>query len=197
MYENEEWKPVVGYEGLYEVSNLGRVRSLDRMSWNGKSYWLQKGKILNPGFDMYGYKYVNLYKNCNGKKYYIHRLVASAFIPNTDNLPVINHINEIKTDNRAENLEHCTQKHNMEHSGCIKKMLNASHKQKCYLKASEATKKPVIQLTLDGNFVSEFDSASEASRKTGIYDTSISRCCKGKQQSAGNYLWKYKNGTEN
>ena len=109
----EEWRPVVGYEGLYEVSNTGQVRSLDRyVKTCYEAYKLQKGKILNPGKNTNGYLQVVL--NCNGKRKTInvHKLVAQAFIPNTDNLPMINHKDEVKTNNSVDNLEWCDVKYN-------------------------------------------------------------------------------------
>ena len=104
----EEWRPIEGYEGLYEVSNLGRVRSLDRFY-----YRLHKGKVLSPTKDRYGYLTVTL--NCNGKSktIKIHRLVAQAFLPNPDNLPQVNHKDEDKTNNNVDNLEWCTAKYNV------------------------------------------------------------------------------------
>lgn len=180
MLENEIWKPVTGYEMIYEVSNLGRVRSLDRVV-NGKNCRkLRKGKILNP-VNARGYNRVCLYKNGVWKRFLVHRLVAQAFIPNPNNLPVINHINEIKTDNRSENLEYCTQKQNLEYSGNIEKWINSR-------------KKPVIQLTLDGYFVAEYESTMDAEIKTGIYQGNISKCCLNKKhfKSAGGYKWKFK-----
>ena len=104
----EEWRPVVGYEGLYEVSNTGQVRSLDRFY-----YRLHKGKVLSPAKDRYGYLTVTL--NCNGKSktIKIHRLVAQAFIENPDNLPQVNHKDEDKTNNNVDNLEWCTAKYNV------------------------------------------------------------------------------------
>ena len=104
----EEWRPVVGYEGLYEVSNTGQVRSLDRFY-----YRLHKGKVLSPTKDRYGYLTVTL--NCNGKSktIKIHRLVAQAFLPNPDNLPQVNHKDEVKTNNSVDNLEWCTAKYNV------------------------------------------------------------------------------------
>ena len=104
----EEWRPVVGYEGLYEVSNTGRVRSVDRFY-----YRLHKGKVLSPTKDRYGYLTVTL--NCNGKSktIKIHRLVAQAFLPNPDNLPQVNHKDEDKTNNNVTNLEWCDAKYNV------------------------------------------------------------------------------------
>ena len=105
----EEWRSIEGYEGLYEVSNTGRVRSLDR--YDNRNYF-RKGKVLSPGKDTVGYLFVIL--TCNGKRKAInvHRLVAKAFIENPDNLPQVNHKDEDKTNNNVDNLEWCTAKYN-------------------------------------------------------------------------------------
>ena len=111
---NEEWRPIEGYEGLYEVSNTGRVRSLDRyVKGKGESYRLHKGRVLSPIKDKNGYLLINLY--CNGKQNIIkiHRLVAQEFLSNPDNLPEVNHKDEDKTNNRVDNLEFCDHKYNM------------------------------------------------------------------------------------
>ena len=104
----EIWKDIKGYEGLYQISNKGRVKSLG----NNKT---KKEKILSPGKHK-GYFYVSLYKNRKEKKYSIHRLVAQAFLPNPDNLPVVNHKDENKLNNNVENLEWCTQEYNVNYS---------------------------------------------------------------------------------
>ena len=105
----EEWRPIEGYEGLYEVSSYGRVRSVDRyVRCSYGSYRLHKGKVLSPGIRPDGYLVVSL----KYKMFRVHRLVAQAFIPNPDNLPQINHKDEDKSNNRVENLEWCTAKYN-------------------------------------------------------------------------------------
>ena len=109
----EIWRPIEGYEGLYEVSSYGRVRSLDKyVKCDYEKYRLHKGKVLSPGKDKDGYLSVVL--SCNGKLHLkkIHRLVAEAFIPNPDNLPQVNHKDEDKTNNRVDNLEWCNRKYN-------------------------------------------------------------------------------------
>ena len=111
---SEEWRPVLGYEGLYEVSNTGIVRSVDRYVKNGhSSYRLHKGKVISLLKGEYGYIQVNLYYNGKNYKKYVHRLVAEAFLPNPDNLPQINHKDEDKTNNNVTNLEWCTAKYNI------------------------------------------------------------------------------------
>lgn len=109
---NEVWKPIKGYEGLYEVSNLGNVRSVDRYVMCGNEYRLFKGKPKKPILTPMGYLRTDLYKNKQGKYYFVHRLVAEAFIPNPNDLPYIDHKNTIRDDNRVENLRWCTQKEN-------------------------------------------------------------------------------------
>ena len=125
----EEWRPIEGYEGLYEVSSYGRVRSLDRyVKTCYGSYRLYKGKVLSPGKKSDGYLLINL--SCNGKynTIRVHRLVAQAFLPNPDNLPEVNHKDENKTNNSVENLEWCDRKYNMNFGTRIKRLINTKIK---------------------------------------------------------------------
>lgn len=110
----EEWRVVPGYEGLYEVSNTGRVRSFDRyVKYSNGQIHLHKGKVLSPGKNTKGYLFVILTCNRKRKTINVHRLVAIAFLPNPDNLPEVNHIDEDKTNNRVENLEWCDRNYNL------------------------------------------------------------------------------------
>jgi hypothetical protein len=110
----EIWKDINGYEGLYQVSNLGNVKSLDRVIWNGHAHHLHKGRVMKPKGNRY--KDVILCKEGKGKKHYVHRLVALEFIPNTLNKAEVNHKNGIKEDNRLDNLEWSTSKENKKHA---------------------------------------------------------------------------------
>lgn len=113
MMSEEIWKPVVGYEGYYEVSNKGNVISLDRIIvCKAGGTYVKKGKMLKQGNNR-GYKMVTLYKDKNVSYKYVHKIVAEAFIPNFDNLPEVNHKDEIRTNNDVSNLEWCTKKYNM------------------------------------------------------------------------------------
>lgn len=156
----EEWRPVVGFEGRYEVSSEGRVRSLN--------YRMRKGavRILRPARNKDGYLNVHLYAQDGGKTYKVHRLVAQAFIPNPDSLPEVNHKNEEKSDNRVENLEWCSRDDNM-HYGTISKRI------------VERQSKPVLARDpLSGRVVARFPSAEET-KKHGFIPSEVSRCCRG------------------
>lgn len=120
----EEWREVIDYEGIYQVSNLGNVRSIDRVINNR----LFKGILLKPRYKENkegSYLTVNLKRNSKGKTKFVHRLVAEAFIPNVCNYPFVNHINEIKTDNRVENLEWCTSQYNANYSQRNEKIMKS------------------------------------------------------------------------
>lgn len=101
----EEWRDIAGYEGLYQVSNTGYVRSLDRIKPDGRR---QRGRYMKTSYDACGYEYVSLSKHNKAKKVSVHRLVAIAFIPNPDGLPQVNHKDEVRNHNSADNLEWCT-----------------------------------------------------------------------------------------
>ena len=164
----EEWKTVV-YKGEtyddYEVSNLGRVRSLG----NDKS---RKTKILSQTENGCKYLKVGLSKNGKVKTFKVHILVAWAWIPNPDNKPTVNHINENKHDNRVENLEWATMSEQQRHGTCGER------------KAKKRGRK-VYCVELDKTF----DSISEAERLIGV--KSINKACRGKQKTSGGYHWKY------
>lgn len=175
----EIWKPIEGYEGLYEVSNLGRVRSLPRAT--------TKGKVLKPRLTKFGYARVNLWRNGKSRLFLVHRLVAAAFISNPENKPQVNHIDENKANNCADNLEWCTNLENHNH-GTINQRISATQ-------TNDPNKsKPVAMFSKCGDLLGIFPSMSEAERKTGICPQCISCCCNGKYKSAGGYIWKFYGG---
>lgn len=193
----EIYKPIVGYEGLYEVSNLGNVRSLDRYAPHNHGYKQKiKGKVLKQHDNTRGYMYVGLWKNGKQKKFYVHRLVAQAFIPNTDNLPEVNHKDEIKSNNCVYNLEWVTSKENANYGSRIERFSNKlkgrklSEETKQKMRQSQPKKK-VVQLSLDGEFIKIWNGTRETERNLKINHVGISACCKGKQKTAGGYKWMY------
>ena len=202
----EVWKPVVGYEGLYEVSNMGRVKSLGNGKSNNSSY--SKERILKGRKTHRGYLRVNLYKNNKAKDYYIHRLVAEAFIPNIDNLPCINHKDENPKNNHVTNLEWVTYKENNNYGThnekVAEKLRGRKQSEESNKKRAEKLKgrkhseesikkrsKPVIGIDRITGLIVEFTSIMEASRQLGINSGNITKCCKGKYKSMGGFYWYY------
>ena len=170
--EQEVWKPVVGLEGLYEVSNKGRVRSVDRdiIRSDGRVQH-KKGVVLKQFITNKGYPYVMVNKGYKQHLKTVHRLVAQAFIPNPSNYPVVNHKDENKTNNCVENLEWCTQSHNMTWNGLSKRIARKTKDRPSKLR------KPVIDL----NTGLIYQSRMEANEKLGIRWNSIKDMCEGKQ----------------
>ena len=164
----EIWKDVKDYEGHYQVSDKGRVKSVKF----GKEIFLKQGSCR-------GYLRVGLSKNGEIKRYTVHRLVAQAFIPNPNNLPEVNHKDEIKTNNNIENLEWCDHKYNINFGNRTQR-------------SAEKQSKPVLQYTKDGKFVNELKSVMDVQRNLGYDQGHISACCLGKRKSANGFVWKYK-----
>lgn len=135
-------------------------------------------KSSSPARTPRGYHYVSLYKDGRQKSSTVHRLVAKAFVPNPMDLPMVNHKNEDKTDNRADNLEFCTQSYNNNYGTRNER-------------AAKANSKPVLQYDKSGNLVKEWPSVSEVERQTGWFNTCISACCLGKRKSAYGFVWRY------
>lgn len=172
------WEPIKGYEGLYEVSDKGLVRSLDRIVPCGKGRVHGcKGRILTGKSNGKGYLFVALAKNGKLKKHYIHRIVAEAFVENPDNFPIVNHKDENPANNEAGNLEWCTHKYNVNYGECRQKIVRKQSKR-------------VVQIFSDGT-EKEWESTHEAERITGINHSNISACCRGIVKTAGKCVWRY------
>ena len=181
--KEEIWKDIVGYEGLYQVSNMGRVRSLDRKRNCGvKGSYVQKGRILKYHITTSGYCGVRLSdQHGKMKDRLIHCLVAQAFLPNPLSLPELNHKDENKLHNYASNLEWCTRQYNINYG-------DRTHKA-----AVSESRRPVLQYSFAGDFIQEYYSAYEAVRNVlGSSVGGITGCCKGRGKQSGGYIWRYK-----
>lgn len=203
MEQKEIWRPVVGYEGLYEVSNLGNVKSLSRPVFRSKNgYTKVSERIMSKILTKSGYYRVPLSKDmAKTKIFFVHRLVAMAFILNPDNKPFIDHINGITTDNRLENLRWCTHKENcnfeLAHKHQSECKIGDKNPQFGKLGILSKDHKVVLQYDINGNFLNKFYGISEASREMGIPIQNISKVCRGKRNSAGGYIWRFENGDTN
>lgn len=180
-FSNEEiWIDIDGYEEVYQVSNFGRIKSLSRMIFNGKGYYLSKEKILKGSKNEKGYLQVELL----GKPMLIHRIVATMFIDNPYNKPQVNHIDGDKTNNHVLNLEWCDNSENQIHAyklGLSKRSEDAGKK-----------KKKVCQIDLEtGKIINIFDSIADAKRYFNVSKINISEVCKGNRKSCLGYGWKY------
>ena len=178
--ENEIWRDVVGYEGLYQVSNFGRVKSLK------DNKGVAREKLLKTAISN-GYKIVMLYRNKTRKTYLVHRLVAQAFIENNNNYPCINHKDECKINNSVENRERCTNKYN---SNFGTRNARAS---KAISKANTNNpkiSKQVYQYTKDGELIAVWKSTSECGRN-GYNFGHVASCCRGEIKSHKGYIWSY------
>lgn len=180
--KKEIWRDIEGYEGLYQVSSEGRVKSLERKvpKWDG--WRTVKERILKPVFSSNGYLTVPLYAGGKQKTLKIHRLVCQAFHENPENKPEVNHINEIKTDNRACNLEWCTTKENCNHGTRNERVAKG---------VSKALSKQVGQYTRDGELIKIWTSAREAQRQAGFSQSHISAAARGKLKTHKSFVWKY------
>lgn len=204
----EKWKDIPKYEGVYQISTMGRIK----VTRNGDEQILVG--VLDKST---GYRRFSLYKDGKVERAYVHRLVAESFIPNAENKPEIDHINTIRHDNRVENLRWVTRKENrnnpisLEHLRVAFTGENSPHygrkrSKETKRKISEALKssplnhgrtgvqcknsQPVYQYDLKGIFIAEYAGQAEAARITGIHQSDISNACNGKLSVAGGYLWR-------
>ena len=165
----EIWCPIKGFEGQYEVSDQGRVKSLK----------YGKERILKPGRMPKGYLFVNICKNGEKKTCKVHRLVAQTFIPNPDNLPEVKQKDGDRENNAVQSLEWCDRKYNVNYG-------TRNQRQ------AEKLSKPILQYTKSGKFVREWKSTYDVERNLGYFHSCISYCCTGKLKYAYNFIWKFK-----
>ena len=207
--KKEIWKDIKGYEGIYQASNMGNIRSLYFYNNRYKTKHYRK-KLMKQSEDKQGYKIISLSKNKKQKTYKVHRLIAQTFIKNPDDKKEVNHIDGNKSNNEINNLEWCTRSENQIHAyknklqRQTKKMkihsielgkkygkMNGSKTGKENIKkAIEKRKIPVNQYTLTGQYIKTWPSMSEAARNIRTYKSLISSCSKGIRESAGGYKWK-------
>ena len=209
--EKEVWKPIRNYEGLYEVSNMGRVKSLERTVWvNGGSY-KKSERILKPQ-KVRGYLGVSLCKDAELKRYLVHRLVGQAFMENPEGFKEINHIDEDKTNNKVENLEWCNRSYNANFGTRnqrvaeklrgrkkskesvekrVEKMRGRKQSEEHIKKRVQKNSKPVYSINKESGLIVYWNSAKEAGRVLGIDNSSITKCCKGKLKSIKGYTFFY------
>ena len=174
----EIWKPVVGYESIFEVSNFGNVRRLERKATAGTGNYSRPAHTLKARKNNNGYYLVDLWVNNKRLQKLVHRIVAEAFIPNPDNKPEVNHKDENPENCRADNLEWCDRTYNMNYGSVGKRI-------------GKANGKPVRQYDKLGQLVMEYASIMEAHRQTGISQGSIGDCLHERRKTAGGYTWQY------
>ena len=191
MENIEIWKDIQGYEGFYQVSNLGRVKSLERDIYypNGTVHHL-KEKILVKRIDKQGYAIVSPCLNGKDKTMKVHRLVAMAFIPNPENKPQVNHKDEVKTNNAVDNLEWCDAFYNVNYGTKIERQ------KQTYKDNYKNGKNKVVKKVFCVELNKTFDSITRAKEELGIDASKITKVCKGKAETAGGFHWKYANGND-
>lgn len=178
----EQWKAIPGYEGLYEASTLGKIRSVYRYR-----------RVLKPMISSTGYERVDLFNNKKRKQYSVHRLVAMTFIPNPEGKPIVNHMDENKLNNSADNLEWVTHVENCHYGTAIARRterLDYSKRRINNARQILACSKPIIQYDKSGNYIREWKSATECSKETGFSISGIRSVVRGKRNSIFGYVFK-------
>lgn len=172
---NEIWKDIPDYDGLYQVSNYGKIRTCKK---HGPGINTGCWKIMTPQKNWNGYLRVSLFKNGKRKNYRMHRLVWEIFNGPIPDGYEVNHINEDKTDNRIDNLNLLIRKENINYGECVKKRSNTK-------------KKHIMQYDLEGNELCEWWSTKDVMKELGYISTIVSNCCLGRTKTAYGFIWKY------
>lgn len=178
MIQNEIWKDIPEWEGYYQASTIGRVRSVTRYVRTSRGVRISQGHTLTPTISC-GYYYVQLSKKNKTRRCRVNRLIALTFIPNPHGYPYVNHKDENKLNNQVSNLEWCDECYNYHFGNAIKK-------------SSKGRMKQIIVSDDNGHVVYEFQSQKEASEKLGLKPSIISRYCNGKRKDPNKYIWRYK-----
>lgn len=181
----ERWKDIPGYEGLYQASNLGNIKSLKREHYipsTNRKIWICEEKILKQSTGKDKYKYVVLTNKSKRKTYKVHRLVAITFIKENKNKKYINHKDGNKSNNNIDNLEWCNNSENIKHA-YDNNLINITKKYK-----------KINQYGLNGNFIKQWNSMKEAGEILNIHRQNISMCCRGIRNKTNDYIWRYASG---
>lgn len=179
----EIWKTIDGYEGYYEISSLGRLRSCDRTIEQGRNILRLKGRLMKPHIcSTTGYYMTMLSKSGISKRFPLHRLIAKAFVPNPENKPLVDHINGNRTDNRIRNLRWCTNKENLTFPIASENRILC--KQNVSKKVAQLDKTTLKAINV-------FRSVGEVKRQLGFAKQNIILCCNGVKPSSYGYKWKY------
>jgi hypothetical protein len=179
----EVWKDIKGYEGLFQVSNIGRVKRVPHEMRTPTTTFICKEKIIPPVLSKGGYFRVSLSKNGYSKHYFVHRLVMKAFVG--DSILTVNHRNEIKTDNRLENLEYMSLSDNVRYGSGTKRSAEAR------LVSEKVRRTIVYQYTLDGDFITKYKSITQAKKENNFKKENITLCCQHKRNQSNGYIWRY------
>ena len=185
----EIWKDIKDYEEMYQVSNLGNIKSLKRKIKNNGTYGglcTYNERTLRQFVDTCGYYFVNLCKDGIRKRIRVHRIVAQEFLKNPNHYNEINHIDGNKLNNNVLNLEYCTHQHNTKEAWRLG-LIHPNFK----LGKDHHNSKSIQQFNKDGVFIKEWDCARQAERELGIANQNISHCCNGKCKTAGGYIWRF------
>lgn len=174
---NEIWKDIKAFEGIYQISNKGRVKTLKCQRGRNR-IWIDRVIIMKPAISRCGYLRVDLWKHRKAKHFSVHRLVAEAFIPNPNNYPCVNHKDECKTNNHVENLEWCTSKYNTNYGTSIERTILYNIK-------------PISQFDAEGNFIRSYCCVNEAAKILDIDKSAITAAASGTHYSSGGFLWEY------
>lgn len=175
----EFWQDIPGYEGLYQASTYGKIRSVERICIRGRGgKVVLPEKIMAQGTDRDGYSIVGISVNSKKQLKKVHRLIAETFLPNPLNFSQVNHKDEVKSNNFVSNLEYCDCKYNIRFGSGIER-------------SAQKRRKRVLQFDLAGNYLKTWDTAADVERELGVYASSICRCCNGKMRIAYGYKWKY------
>ena len=190
----EVWKDIPGYEGLYQVSDMGRIKRIagykKRNKWG--SYTILPEKYMKSSFDKDGYLRIGLAKDRERKTYHVHRLVALAFLPNPNNYPQINHKDENKQNNAVDNLEWCTCSYNINYGTRNDKIASKYNKKKrTGADPNSKFARKVAQYDLAGNLIRVWASISLVEQELGANHSSIIQNCQGKRKMVYGYKWAY------